>query len=234
MEKNKKISVLGLPVSDLGFVDTIKFIEATAISRRGSRVFCCTLNEVVMFNENKKLREILKKAEINTADGMPLVWALKIKGSKRVERVYGPEILKEIKNKKIKQIFIGNELNKKYFQKIGDYLVFNFNSKLEEDSYKTMVEEIKKSKARIVWVALGSKRQIEVANELFLRLPNRVYITVGAAFDFVSGNKKQAPKWMRNSGMEWCFRLFQEPGRLFGRYIKIVLFILGRGRKFQF
>ena len=67
-----------------------------------------------------------------------------------------------------------------------------------------------------------------VADDLKKRLPDKVYVTVGAAFDFLSGNKKQAPKWLRNMGGEWLFRLLCEPIRLGKRYLKIIEFLVNR------
>ena len=67
-----------------------------------------------------------------------------------------------------------------------------------------------------------------VADDLKKRLPDKVYVTVGAAFDFLSGNKKQAPKWLRNMGGEWLFRLLCEPIRLGKRYLKIIGFLVNR------
>ena len=94
--------------------------------------------------------------------------------------------------------------------------------------YQMIVEKIKNSKARVVWLGLGAKKQIVMANSLYKMLPDRVYITVGAAFDFISKNKKQAPKWLRNLGGEWLFRCIQEPGRLAKRYKNIVSFMVRR------
>lgn len=221
-------------MSNLGFGETIKRILDLAKEQKGGRVYCCTLNEVLMVNEEKKMKSMLEEGEIVTPDGMPLVWALRKKGLKGAERVYGPEILAEIMDKKVKQTFIGSEENEGYFQRKGDYFVFPFNREMRERDYQLIIKRIIANKSRLVWVALGSKKQIIVANELFKRLPSRVYLTVGAAFDFVSGKKKQAPRWIRNNGGEWLFRIFQEPRRLYGRYLKIILFIFGWKRKFQF
>lgn len=79
-----------------------------------------------------------------------------------------------------------------------------------------------------MWIGLGAKKQIVVADELYKRLPNRVYITVGAGFDFLSGNVSQAPRWLREIGGEWLYRIYREPKRLIPRYYKIIGWLLSK------
>ena len=78
---------------------------------------------------------------------------------------------------------------------------------------------VQSSRPDIVWVGLGTRRQeLWMADNLHkLQVP--VMIGVGAAFDFISGRKRQAPYWMQRGGLEWFFRLAQEPGRLWRRYL---------------
>lgn len=225
--EEKKIKLFGLPISNRGLKETIKWIFERKL---GGNVYCCTLNEVVEADENNNFKKILSGGDILTADGMPLVWEMRRK-MKRGERVYGPDLMKEFleTNRKkiaIKQLFIGGKENEKYFSKYGKYLVLPYKDVFEKSDYKEMVGEIIKSKAKVVWIGLGAKKQIIMADELRKRLPNIVYITVGAAFDFLSENKKQSPKWLRNIGGEWMFRLFYEPKRLGGRYLKCAIFLI--------
>jgi N-acetylglucosaminyldiphosphoundecaprenol N-acetyl-beta-D-mannosaminyltransferase len=221
----KKVKLLGLEISTRSLGETVEWI-----SKNTGTVYCCTLNEVMMAEEEKSFKKILERGDLLTADGMPLVWWMKFKTG-RGERVYGPELLNKLLianyELRIKHLFIGDRNNKKYFKKYGDYLVLPYKDKFEESDYEMMVEEIKKSGAKVVWIGLGTEKQIIAADELRKRLPDRVYVTVGAAFDFLSGNKKQAPKWLRNAGGEWLFRLIMEPKRLGKRYLKMIFF-LGR------
>lgn len=231
MKEYKKIYILGLPISCLDLKETTEKILFWIKNERGGVVYCCTLNEMMMANEEVKLKRILSgKGDILTPDGMPLVWGLKLKGFKEAERVYGPELLENFINQNkvnnINQLFIGDEKNQKYFEKLGSYLVVPYRDEFRESDYIKMVEKIKKSKAKVVWLGLGAKKQIVVADRLHKRLPGLVLVTVGAAFDFLSGNKKQAPRWLREMGGEWLFRLFSEPKRLSKRYFKIIWFLV--------
>ena len=215
-------------ISNLSFNEIVKWI----LSHKSGLVFCCTLNELMMADEDKDFKKKLESADILTPDGMPLVWCLWKKYGKG-ERVYGPEILKKIINlqstnfnKKNQMIFVGDEKNKKYFEKFGDYIVMPMKEKFKKNDYDKLEKQINKSKAGIVWLGLGAKKQVEAGYELKQRGAKKVIITVGAAFDFLSGNKRQAPKWMRNIGGEWIYRLILEPRRLFKRYLKIILFLI--------
>jgi len=220
-------------MSTLGLEETIEWI-----GRNNGTVYCCTLNEVMMADKDVKFRKILGRGNLLTMDGMPLVLMVKLKTG-RGERVYGPELMGKLlitnsavpvgrQELRIKQVFIGDEKNKRYFEKFGMYIDLPHKDEFVESDYLRMIKVIKKSQARLVWIGLGARKQIVVADELSKRLPDRVLVTVGAAFDFISGNKKQAPKWLRKSGGEWLFRLIYEPKRLAGRYGEIVLFVISK------
>lgn len=227
MVMNKKvIKIFDLEVSTLGLKETVEWVF-----KNTGTIYCCSLNEVLESDKNKKIKSILEKGNLLTADGMPLVWLMKFKTG-RGERVYGPDLMRQflILNKKniVKQIFIGGKENEKYFKKFGDYLALPFKDVFNNEDYEKIVREIIKSGAKIVWIGLGAKKQIIMANELNKRLSNRVYITVGAAFDFLSRNKVQCPKIIRNMGGEWLFRWIGEPKRLTERYMSIIKFLFNR------
>lgn len=230
MKEFKKTSIFGLLINHLSLQEVTEKIFGWIRKGEGGVVYCCTMNEVMMVNEDVKLKKILSnKNAILTPDGMPLVWELKLKGFKKAERVYGPELLEgfinQNKSNKIEQLFIGDEKNRRYFEKLGSYVALPYRDDFKESDYTIMVNKIKKSRAKLVWLGLGAKKQIVVADQLHKRLPGVVLITVGAAFDFISKNKKQAPKWLRGIGGEWLFRCLQEPKRLAKRYFKILMFL---------
>lgn len=225
--ENKKL--WNLTFSILNLDATAKLMSN---SNKGMKIFCCTMNEIVMSFDDPVFMKMINDADMLTLDGMPLVWAMRLRGF-NAERVYGPELMKKFvvlnTDNKISQIFIGDKKNKDYFEKYGSYLVLPFKDEFNEKDYKNMINVIKKSRAKIVWVGLGAKKQVVVVDRLNKLLPNRIYVTVGAAFDFLSGNKKQAPKWLRQMGGEWLYRLISEPQRLGARYWRIFWFMIFRG-----
>lgn len=93
---------------------------------------------------------------------------------------------------------------------------------LTEEEMKQLGQQIDGSHAHIVWIGLSTPKQEKFAERLVRYTRANFIITVGAAFDFHTGNVKQAPKWMQKAGLEWFFRLLMEPKRLFRRYSEIV------------
>jgi N-acetylglucosaminyldiphosphoundecaprenol N-acetyl-beta-D-mannosaminyltransferase len=102
--------------------------------------------------------------------------------------------------------------------KIAGYRSPPFRELTEEED-KKVVEAINKASPDVLWIGLGGAKQELWMYNYKNRLKVPVMVGVGAAFDFLSGTKKQAPKWMQKSGLEWLFRLITEPGRLWKRYI---------------
>lgn len=222
--------ISGLEISELSFEETAKLLIE---GRRGMTVCCCTLNEIMMAEEETKFKAILKRADLLTPDGMPLVWWRRWHG-KKVERVYGPDLMKAVMPQmRGKQLFIGNKKNEEYFKRFGVYIVLPFKELFDEDDYIKIIKAIKKDQIKLIWIGLGGEKQVTVADELKKRLPDRVYVTVGAAFDFLSGNKLQAPKWLRNIGGEWLYRMVAEPKRLGGRYLRIIFFLIRKLVRFK-
>lgn len=224
---NNTTEVLGMKISNRSMKSSVKWIFDKAKLGKGMVVYCCTLNEVMMAENDIFFKKMFETADLITADGMPLVWGMRFKIGKG-ERVYGPDLMKEIVYKnKGNQIFVGDEKNRKYFEKLGKYIVMPMKKKFSDVDYEHLSGKIKKMQGAIVWLGLGAEKQVITAYELKERGVKRVFITVGAAFDFLSGNKRQAPAWIRNMGCEWLFRLINEPKRLIGRYFRIICF-LGR------
>lgn len=224
---NKTKEIFGLNISYRSFLESILWIEKRTRGNKGWVVYCCTLNEIVMNWDDKKIKKIFKKADLLTADGMPLVWVLRHKTKRKVERVYGPDLMERMLDRvKDSHIFVGDKKNEKYFHEYGKYIVMPIKEKFNKNDYQKLFDRINKEKGKIVWLGLGSRKQIETAYELKKMGMSKVIITVGAAFDFLSGNKKQSPIWLRNIGGEWLFRLINEPSRLFKRYLKIGIFLL--------
>ncbi len=177
-------------------------------------------------------KNLVNNADLVTPDGMPLVWMLRAKGVKHQERVYGPTLmLKTIELAARGHIpvgFYGGEpqvvrsLTKRMQARYeGLNVTFSCSPPFramspEEDA--VIVEQINQSGTRILFVGLGCPKQEYWMSEHRGRV-RAVMIGVGAAFDFHSGVKPQAPVWMQKVALEWLFRLFVEPRRLWKRYL---------------
>jgi N-acetylglucosaminyldiphosphoundecaprenol N-acetyl-beta-D-mannosaminyltransferase len=189
----------------------------------------------MLARENADLKRALAQADMVATDGMPLVWIERRAGSPDAERVYGPDIMVELC------------LNDDRFFAAGHYFYGGLpgvaddlaaalakrNPSLRVAGYEApphvsaddiavdaqTVARLNASGADIIWIGLGSPKQDlwMAAYRPLLKAP--LLIGVGAAFDFLSGHKAQAPRWMQRSGLEWAFRLAREPRRLWKRYV---------------
>jgi len=229
----KSIDICGIPVSSVNIDNACDIIDQWITERKRAYICVAPVSTVVDCQNDVHYSEIIKKADMVTPDGMPLVWMGKLRGDKDIGRTYGPDLMLALcekgQKKRYKHYFYGgaestcsllrNVLKKKFpnINIIGQYAPPFRSLHAQED--EKVIDEINRLNPDILWVGLGSPKQDHWMYEHRKRLNVPVIIGVGAAFDFISGTKKQAPMWMRHSGLEWLFRLCSEPQRLWKRYL---------------
>ncbi|MFC1781156.1 WecB/TagA/CpsF family glycosyltransferase [Planctomycetota bacterium] len=179
-------------------------------------------------------KQICNKSYLSLPDGVPLVWIARSMGIKRINTntrgtAFMYKFIEKTFDKKYKHFFYGGkegiaEQLKQVFENkfpqvkiVGTYCPPFRQLTREEDS--RICEIINSSEADIVWVGLGAPKQEYWMNDHKDKLNVSMMIGVGAAFDFLSGNKKEAPFWMQKAGLEWFWRLMKEPKRLWKRYL---------------
>jgi N-acetylglucosaminyldiphosphoundecaprenol N-acetyl-beta-D-mannosaminyltransferase len=170
---------------------------------------------------------------------MSLVWYLRRRGHKHVGRVYGPDLMSAMCQRSMDRghrvcFYGGSEqtldalktrlLERFPFLQIASAIAPPFRP-LTPGEQAEIVQRINDSRPDIVWVGIGSPRQERWIAEHRDKIGAAVMIGVGAAFDFLSGTKAQAPRWIQRSGLEWLFRLASEPRRLWRRYAEYPLFL---------
>ncbi|MEN8242910.1 MAG: WecB/TagA/CpsF family glycosyltransferase, partial [Chloroflexota bacterium] len=186
------------------------------------------------------LKTIFNHSGMTTPDGMAIVWLLKLYGHKHVSRVYGPDLMLAAceagLEKGWRHFFYGG--NPGVADRLAERLTDLFPAiniagtysppfrPLSLDEEKQVTENIRAAKADIVWVGLSTPKQELWMSQFVDRLAVPVLVGVGAAFDFLSGTKKQAPRWVQRTGLEWLFRLLSEPQRLWRRYIQYPKFAI--------
>jgi N-acetylglucosaminyldiphosphoundecaprenol N-acetyl-beta-D-mannosaminyltransferase len=199
----------------------------------GLRYVCATsVHGLVEASRDPDFRRILNEAWIITPDGMPLVWLGRRLGARAMERVYGPTLMLRVCELSaplgLRHFFYGgapgvaDDLARRLTTRfpglvsVGTHCPpFRPLTRQEMDDATRVINE---SGADIVWVGLGTPRQERWADAARGRLEAKVAVTVGAAFDFHTERVRQAPRWMQRRGLEWLFRITQEPGRLLRRY----------------
>jgi N-acetylglucosaminyldiphosphoundecaprenol N-acetyl-beta-D-mannosaminyltransferase len=179
------------------------------------------------------LRDIYNHSGLTTPDGMAIVWLLRAKGFRDVERVYGPDLMRAVCQKGVERGYrhyfyggapgVGEKLAAVLQQQNPGLQVVGVDSppfrKLTTLEIEAERMRIQTAHPDIVWVGIGSPRQEIWMSEQIGWLNVPVLVGVGAAFDFLSGNKRQAPAWVQRSGLEWFYRLASEPRRLWRRYL---------------
>lgn len=229
----EKVNILGVGVSAVNMLTVIDRID-DLITRRKRGYICITpVHGIMECRYSEDLRRIYNRAELVTPDGMPVVWLLRAHGHPEVERVYGPDLMLALcahsLQREYRHFFYGgaegvaDELALRLTQrfaglKVGGTISPPFRPLTREED-QAVVDEINGSHSDIVWVGLGNPKQEYWMAEHIGQITAPVLIGVGAAFDFHTGRKNQAPRWMQRSGMEWAFRLASEPRRLWKRYL---------------
>ncbi len=225
--------ILGVGVSAINMKMAVEIIEGW-IERREPHYVCVTgVHGVMESQRDPALRAIHNRAGLVTPDGMPLVWLSRLKGFAHVERVYGPDLTlalcERAAQRGYRHFFYGGapgvpealaaELTRRFpgLQVAGTFSPPFRPLTPEED--EEVVRMINAAEADIVWVGLSTPKQERWMADHVGRLTAPVLIGIGAAFDFLTGRKPQAPRWMQQAGLEWLFRLLTEPRRLWRRYL---------------
>jgi N-acetylglucosaminyldiphosphoundecaprenol N-acetyl-beta-D-mannosaminyltransferase len=230
----RRTNILGVQVSTVNMNGALDVIDGW-IRKREAHYVCVTGVHGIMESYRKKdIRDLHNAAGLVVPDGMPLVWLSRLKGFRSVDRVYGPDLMLAVCERAAKRgyrhFFYGG--GRGVAQLLANRLQSRFPGlnvagvhsppfrplTAEEDS--AVCETIRRSKANVVWVGISTPKQEMWMAQHLDQLRPAVLIGVGAAFDFHAGLKGQAPKWMMKSGLEWLFRLVQEPIRLGPRYLK--------------
>lgn len=199
----------------------------------GNYIVVANANDVVMAKKDLLVREAVSSSSLVVPDGISLLFFCKLKGHLLKNRVYGPDLMLELlrysESQGYANFFYGatekvlNSLVKNLKLMFPNLRVAGIYAppfrKINKREDEIIIDAINKSVPDIVWVGLGCPKQQLWMYEHKDKLKVPVMVGVGAAFDFLSGTKPQAPRWMRDSGFEWFFRLITEPKRLWRRYL---------------
>jgi N-acetylglucosaminyldiphosphoundecaprenol N-acetyl-beta-D-mannosaminyltransferase len=233
MIKLPRINVLGVGISAIDLPQAVGEIERWMADGTAQYVNVCTVHTVMECRRDERLRRIVNGSGMSTPDGMPLVWLSRLHGYSNAGRVYGPDLMLAVCDRAQatgrRHFFYGGApgvaerlacaLRTRYPALIvaGTYSPPYRAADTDEDG--DVLAAINAAAPDIVWVGLGTPKQDYWVSRHRDRLTAPVLIAVGAAFDFHAGLLRQAPRWMQRSGLEWLFRLVQEPRRLAFRYL---------------
>jgi N-acetylglucosaminyldiphosphoundecaprenol N-acetyl-beta-D-mannosaminyltransferase len=229
------VEVVGVPLSVIDYEHTLRWIDAMVAERQRGYVCVCNVHTVMASREDPELRAALATSSINVPDGQPLVWAMNALGQTLRDRVYGPELMARACARaaatgqrfylyggrdQVALVQLELSLHRRFpgINIVGTYAP-PFRT-LTVPERTAVAEDINASEADVVWVGIGVPRQEKWMAALRPHLEAPVLVGVGAAFDFLAGLVPQAPPWLQKAGLEWSFRLAQEPRRLWRRYLR--------------
>lgn len=247
MEQLPRYRVLGTPIAAFSLDRAVQLFLAAQASGDRLRAHFVTTHTVVEAVDDPRLRAALNDEDaIAAPDGMPLVWVGRMLGQP-VGRVCGPDfmplLVDRARPRGSRHFFYGGApgvaeaLAARLTERYPGMIVAGTHAppfrSLTPEEDEAEIELINAAQPDYVWVGLGSPKQDLWIAAHRPRLDAAVLFAVGAAFDFHSGRRRRAPRWMQRTGTEWLFRLAAEPSRLARRYTVVNLrFVLLLAREF--
>ncbi len=228
-----RVNILGVGIHAITRPQALQQISAWISQQQRHYISVCTVHTIMECQQSATLRQVVNQAGLATPDGMPLVWLSQKQSGLPVSRVYGPDLMLDLCALSIERGYrhyfyggqvglpheLGQKLQQRYpgLQVAGSYAPpFRALTPAEDDQ---IIQQINQTQPDIIWVGLGTPKQDLWMADHRAQLTAPVLIGVGAAFNIHSGHLRQAPRWMQNYGLEWLFRLSQEPRRLWYRYL---------------
>jgi N-acetylglucosaminyldiphosphoundecaprenol N-acetyl-beta-D-mannosaminyltransferase len=195
----------------------------------------CSLHDLAVISAEQNLASSYKAVDYLVNDSMWLTFWFRFKYRHPLDRLYGPTLMQSFLNRsasqknlkhyflaadRVSQLSLQAHILKNYPRIKAEFAFLPRDTSLVVE--KKFLQKALFSRALVIWLGIGSPKQVQLAEFLKQKSQGKLIICVGAAFDFLSGQKQQAPFWMQNSGFEWLFRLFSEPRRLWKRYLVVV------------
>ena len=229
----RTFDLLGVNIAVINLDTAFAELKLLVQARRQAYVCVAPVSTLVDAKRDPAYRAVVNAAAMVTPDGMPVAWIGRYRAGPGVARVYGPDLMLKVCDEGralgLRHFFYGGTVD--VCDKLENYFKARFPGilivgKIAPPYMKEAVtapaevlEAINAAKPDVLWVGLGAPKQDfwMALNRSALEVP--VMVGIGAAFDFHAGIKPQAPGWMQRAGLEWLFRLWCEPRRLWKRYL---------------
>lgn len=238
-----RVHILGLPVDNISYVQWMNLIDKWVKTGTRTHHVCTTNPEFMMMAQHDpNFRHILKRADLCVPDGSGLLWAAKLMKSPLKERVTGsdgvPRIAKEAAKRDWKLFFLGaaegiaeEAAQILMAENLGLQVVGTYSGSPSAEEEEDLVNRVNASGADILLVAYGAPEQDKWIARNMPRLNVKMAMGVGGTFDFIVGRIARAPQWMQDYHLEWLFRLYKEPWRIWRimRLPRFVFAVIVRG-----
>ena len=228
-----RANVLGVGISAINMAQAVSLFESWL--GNGVKGYVCVtgVHGVMEAQKDPSFRRILNQSLLTTPDGMPTVWVGKLQGFREMGRVFGPDLMYAVcrlsVDKGYRHFFYGGRPG------VAEQLRANLTSAiphlrvagtytppfgpLSAQEEARLIDLVAEAKPDIFWVGLSTPKQERFMAEYSHKIQAKLMVGVGAAFDLHSGLIKDAPDWVKSSGLQWLHRLVQDPRRLWRRYL---------------
>ncbi len=225
-----RFDVLGSMISVTEPEDAVEAVIDRVSSGEGGYICFSNVHTVVTAMKDHKLRKITNQSFMSMPDGKPLSLVGRVRDKLPVDQVAGPDFMPNFFSsaKGIKHYFYGStpdtleKLRENFSGLYPEAVIVGACSppfrELASLEIENNLDSISKSGADVIWVGLGAPKQEYWMAKHWEQLKPAVLLGVGAGFDFHAGVKSRAPEWMKKYSLEWLYRLYREPGRLWKRY----------------
>jgi N-acetylglucosaminyldiphosphoundecaprenol N-acetyl-beta-D-mannosaminyltransferase len=229
-----RANLLGVGVSAISMTDAIYYSERLLQSDSHGYVCVTGVHGVMEAQTDERFRSILNASFLTTPDGMPTVWVGHWQGHGNMARVSGPEYMLEMCQLSVERGYtnflyggkpgVAEELKESLMARFpGLKIVGTYTppfGPLNGEQEADLEHQLNKVQPDILWCGISTPKQERFMSQYCGRLPVKLMVGVGAAFDVHSGRSKDAPDWVKNAGMHWLLRMLRDPRRLAGRYLK--------------
>ena len=244
----RRRDILGIPISMIDYERAMDVMDEMVEQRYRGWVCAAAVHSVMVAQDDLLMKRALTDSVITVPDGMPIVWAANMLGEHLPNRVYGPELMRRYCTRSLEHghrvwlyggrdqgalVQLALNLRRKHpgIRIVGGYSP-PFRA-LTEDEESAIADQINAAQPDVLWVGIGVPKQEKWMVRTRERVDVPVMCAVGAAFDFHAGRVSQAPHWMQERGLEWTYRIAQEPRRLLPRYLYTnPRFMLGLARQY--
>ena len=226
--------ILDVPIAMTDYAQAMDVMDGMIARRERGYVCVAAVHSVTLAKTDRELRDAILGSSLTVPDGMPLVWAANMMGENLQDRVYGPELMQRYNERcrdhghrvwlyggrdqgSLAQLALNMHKANPGMRIVGGYSPpFRPLTEAEEDE---VAGQINAARPDVLWVGIGVPKQEKWMARMREKLDVPVMCGVGAAFDFLGGRVSQAPEWMQKRGLEWTYRIAQEPRRLLPRYV---------------
>ena len=230
MGGSMRVPLLGTAVNAESFNGACDFLSSLVLNRKSGYISCANAYSLSLASGDPDYQACLNGASFVTSDGMPIVWLLHALGYKNAERVHNDDLFFALAERMMpwRHFFVGGRDGQveatcaaiqARFPALQIVGARSTPQRPVPAAYSAeIIGDIRASKADLVWVGMGTPWQDFWMRDVSSRIEVPL-VACGSLFDLLSGQTQPAPDWMKKSGLQWLFRLMQEPRRLFARYL---------------